>query len=148
MRGRSRRTPQIHFHLFLAAALGLFALTSASHGADTLRIELNKLEPMDTACRAYLLFENQTATDFQSLKLDLMMFDPEGIISRRLVVEGAPLPAGKTSVKLFDIDGVNCDAVSRVLLNGVLSCSDAQGEREGCLQLIQTATRSSAELFK
>lgn len=120
-----------------------------SRGAEEgLRIELNKLEAMDSACRAYLLFENRSTGDFQSLKLDLVMFNPEGIINRRLAVEGGPLLAGKTSVKLFDIDGVSCDAVGRVLLNGVLSCSDAQGDRSDCLQIIDTASRSSAEFFK
>lgn len=148
MRGRPGRLRQSRFQFVLVTALTLFALVPVSRGADSLRIELNKLEPMETACRAYLLFENGTASNFQSLKLDLVMFDPEGIINRRLAVEGGPLPAGKTSVKLFDIEGVSCDTVSRVLLNGVLNCSDGQGDRQDCLHLIETATRSSAELFK
>lgn len=115
---------------------------------DMLRVELNKLEPMAEECRAYLLFENRTAIDFRSMKLDLVMFNPEGVINKRLAVEGGPLPPGKTSVKLFDIEGVGCDAVERVLLNGVLACSDPEGERSGCLEMIETASRSSADFFK
>lgn len=115
---------------------------------DTLRVELNKLEPTEENCRAYLLFENRTAVDFRSLKLDLVMFNTEGIINKRLAVEGGPLPPGKTSVKLFDIQGVGCDAVERILLNGVLACSDPEGERSGCAELIETASRSSAGFFK
>jgi hypothetical protein len=139
----------------VAAAFVLLAWAPLSSGAEEaesgaggLRVELNKLEPMEAACRAYLLFENRTADDFGSLKLDLVMFNPEGIINRRLAVEGGPLPADKTSVKLFDIDGVACDSVDRVLLNGVLSCSDAQGERGDCLALIETSSRSGADFFK
>lgn len=149
MRSFGRRQRPRTLSAFLAAALMLFAWAPMAPAQDGgVRLELNKLEPMDGTCRAYLLFENRTSGDFQSLKLDLVMFDAEGIINKRLAVEGGPLPAGKTSVKLFDIEGVACDAVARVLLNGVLSCSDAEGDRNGCLELIDTASKSSAEFFK
>lgn len=156
MSSGTRGPRQIIIHGLSAAAFVLFASAPISSGAQesssessgSLRVELNKLEPTDTACRAYLLFENGTSLDFGTLKLDLVMFNPEGIINRRLAVEGGPLPAGKTSVKLFDIDGVACDSVDRVLLNGVLACSDAQGDRSDCLTLIETGSRSGADFFK
>lgn len=157
MHSHNRGPRRIILNSLLAAAMVAFAWTPVSAGAQetssdsdpgNLRVELNKLEPMESACRAYLLFENGTSGDFGSLKLDLVMFNPEGVINRRLAVEGGPLPAGKTSVKLFDIEDVACTSVNRVLLNGVLACSDAQGERNDCLALIETGSRSSADFFK
>lgn len=155
MGSRTRETRRNTRHGLLAAAFVLIAWTAVASGAEEssagpgqLRVELNKLEPMESACRAYLLFENRTSGTLGSLKLDLVMFNPEGVISRRLAVEGGPLPAGKTSVKLFDIEDVACSSVDRVLLNGVLACSDDQGERSDCLALIETASRSSADFFK
>jgi len=147
MRGLVRIPRRITLPGLIVAAF----LTAWSPGAvaqDGLRVELNKLEPLESACRAYLLFENRLDTQFNSLKLDLVMFNPDGVINKRLAVEGGPLPAGKTSVKLFDIQGVTCESVDRVLLNGVLACSDGQGEKSGCLDLIQTASRGSADFFK
>ncbi len=148
MRSRTRGPQRKKLHNLLAAAFVLFVWAPIASGAEGLRVELNKLEPMESACRAYLLFENGTSGDFGSLKLDLVMFNPEGVINRRLAVEGGPLPAGKTSVKLFDIEGVACGSVDRVLLNGVLACRDAEGERNDCLTLIETGSRSSADFFK
>lgn len=148
MRARAFLWRRMAVRNLLAAALVMFAWAPASQGAEGIRIELNKLEPIESACRAYLLFQNTTSADFQSLKLDLVMFNPDGIINKRLAVEGGPLPAGKTSVKLFDIEGVNCDSVSRVLLNGVLACTDSNGEQKGCLQMIETASRAKADFFK
>lgn len=113
-----------------------------------LKIELNKLESVEGACRAYMVFENTTGDAFQSLKLDLVMFDPNGVINKRLAVEGGPLPAGKTSVKLFDIKGVSCADVDRVLLNDVLSCQGPTGDLSGCLDGIDTTSRHSAVFFK
>lgn len=150
MRSRVCRVRRITIQSILAMVWVLFAWSLPSYGQEGVRIELNKLEPLETACRAYLLFENRTSGDFQSLKLDLVMFDSEGIINRRLAVEGGPLPAGKTSVKLFDIDGISCDAVHRVLLNAALTCNGAEGEREreNCLRMIETSSRTGAEFFK
>lgn len=161
MRSRIRGPRRTILSSLFAALLVLFATTPALAAeqpvadneqsvADNggLRVELNKLEPIDSACRAYLMFENHTDVNFTSLKLDLVMFDPQGIINRRLAVEGGPLPASKTSVKLFDIEGVSCSDVDRVLLNGILNCTSAQGERSDCLGLVETTSRNSTDFFK
>lgn len=115
---------------------------------EGMKIELNKLESVEGACRAYMVFENNGSTAYDSLKLDLVMFDPNGVINKRLAVEGGPLPAGKTSVKLFDIKGVSCTDVDRVLLNDVLSCQGSAGEIDACLEGIVTTSRHSAVFFK
>ena len=135
-----------------AAITVLFALTAwclpATAQEQGMKIELNKLESVEGACRAYLVFENNMDSAFESLKLDLVMFDTNGVINKRLAVEGGPLAAGKTSVKLFDIKGVSCAEVDRVLLNDVLSCQGATGDISGCLDEIETTSRHSAVFFK
>ena len=115
---------------------------------EGLRIELNKIEPVEGACRAYMIFENHSGEAYDSLKLDLVMFDSDGVINKRLAVEGAPLPVGKTSVKLFDIKDVACEQLGRILLNDVLSCRGPAGERNDCLAEIQTASRNLVSFFK
>lgn len=120
----------------------------AAWSQQGLRIELNKLESVENACRAYVVFENLTGGRYDSLMLDLVMFDPDGVINKRLAVEGAPLPVGKTSVKLFDIKDVSCEQVGRILLNDVVDCRGPEGERDDCLQQISTVTRSNVLFFK
>lgn len=113
-----------------------------------LKIELNKLETSENACRAYLLLENRSAVSFESLKLDLVLFDAEGVVAKRLAVEAAPLPQDKTSLKVFDIAKLPCDRISRVLLNKLTSCSDAQGSRSDCLAMVSTAARGTVPFIK
>lgn len=110
-------------------------------------VELNKLEINGIGCQPYLVFENKTELDFNSLKLDLVMFDIEGIIARRIAVEGAPLPPGKMSVKVFDLTDLACDQIGRVLLNGLTQCADRNGERSDCLTLMETASRAADVTF-
>jgi len=132
--------------MFTLAAALLPAPAGADEGDVTL--ELNKFESIDTACRAYILLTNKTKASFASLKLDLVMFDKDGIVARRVAVEAAPIAAGKTSLKVFDIQGLKCDGIGRVLLNTVMSCADGGGPRKDCIGLIATSSRAGVSLIK
>jgi len=116
--------------------LALLAAAPAA-AASTVSVELNRLEPRDGACRVSLVVANPGDKTIDSLKLDLVFFDKDGVISRRLAVEAGPLRASKTSVKLFDASETDCDSVSRVLLNDVTSC----GGEQDCLGLVTTTSR-------
>jgi hypothetical protein len=130
----------------LAASLLACALPALA--AESVRVELNKLEPQDGACRAYLVFENQTGQSFSGLSLDLVMFDQEGIIAKRLAVNAAPLPAAKTSVKLFDIDGLACADIGRILINDAIDCADENGDVPNCVTLIEPSARGDVAFEK
>jgi len=125
--------------------LSLFAWTLPAALADeaapagetgTLSIQLNKLEADGDACRAYIVLENASGIAFEGLRLDLVLFDVDGVIARRLAVDAAPLAAGKTSVRVFGIGNVACDDIGRVLLNDILVCQDAAGDRTDCMEHI------------
>lgn len=126
-------------------------VTTAPQSAPTapgVAIELNKLEPADNACRAYFVIGNETPHGFQTLQLDLVMFDQEGIVAKRLAVDVAPLPAEKTQLKVFDIQGLACAQVGRILLNGVPACSDEQGPRNDCLRRLTVSARGTVPFIK
>lgn len=130
--------------VLLVAACGMAASAQADETNDSkIAVELNKLEANGSGCQPYLVFENKTDIDFGSLKLDLVMFDVDGIIARRVAVEGAPLPPGKMAVKVFDLPDLACDQIGRVLLNGLTQCTGQEGDQSDCLALIDTASRAS-----
>ena len=131
-----------------AAVTGSAAATLAAEGVSAVRVELNKLEEIKSGCRAYLLLENRSGRAYRSFKLDLVMFDAAGIVARRLAVEGAPLPEEKTSLRVFDVPGLPCSGIGRILVNDVLSCGEGADDRAACLAAIQPASRSETELIK
>ncbi len=136
---------------FLGVVFGIvFCLFVASppRAEGPIRIELNKLEKHDGACRAYLVFENSTERNFSVFKLDLVMFGPDGVITKRLAVDTAPLRAAKTSVKLFDLARLGCADVGRILINDVIECRDQKGKRTDCVTLVAPSSRSSVPLVK
>jgi len=145
----NRRLAAIHdTALALLCAAAAWLPIDSALAQQAVSVELNKLEPNGDACRAYLVLENRSERAFETLKLDLVLFDADGVVARRLAVETAPLPAGKISLKVFDIAGLNCPSLGRVLLNDVLSCADAGGALDGCLDLLAPAGRGDLEFVK
>ncbi|MEO0622180.1 MAG: Tat pathway signal sequence domain protein [Pseudomonadota bacterium] len=139
----------MRFLLAGAGALALLTVGSIARADDgRLGIELNRLDAQEGACQAYLVMQNGTETAFSALVLDLVMFDPEGIIARRLAVDVAPLRAGRTSIKVFAVDGLACDRIGRILLNDVLSCAGGGGEAlPDCYDRIDPSTRTDTEFL-
>lgn len=139
----------MRFSTLLAAALLVFAAIPAAQAQDgAVQVELNKLEPQENACRAYLVLQNGTESTFDSLRLDLVAFDTDGIVAKRLAVEAAPLPPGKTSLKLFDMSELSCEGIGHLLLNSVLACGDQNGERADCLDVIGVSAKPGLSLIK
>ncbi len=140
----------------LAALCLSFALAGAALGQDAvgkdaggavaagapIRLQLNRLEPSGDACRATVVIDNLKGGAIKSYKVDLFAFDTEGVAQKRVAVELGPLPARKTTVKLFEFAGIGCPKIGRVLLNDVLACEGGEGGREGCLERTETETRA------
>lgn len=118
------------------AALAIFAAGPAA-AAPGVSIELNRFEAKDTTCRISIVVSNPTDKIYDSLKLDLVFFAKDGVISRRLAVEAGPVRSQKTTVKLFEATDTPCEDVGRVLLNDVSSCDGG----EDCLALVSTSSR-------
>lgn len=133
----------------LVASVLAPAAGSAQPGSTPgLAVELNKLETYDKGCRAYVVINNGADTGYQSVKLDLVLFQPDGVIARRFAVDLAPLKAAKKSVKLFDIENLACDKISSVLVNDVMECKSEQGPVADCLARMTLTSVAGAPLTK
>lgn len=132
----------------VTAVLALTFLTPAEAADSALSIELNKLETYDKGCRAYVVANNPGEQAVQTLKLDLVLFQPDGVIARRFAVDLGPLKPVKKTVKLFDIEGLACDKVASVLVNDVMECKAESGPIADCLSRITLSTVAGVPLTK
>lgn len=151
--GAPVRVPFICRRLALAVLLVWLSCWPMSAGPAAaqekgMSIELNKLEEIDGGCRVYLVMRNATGDSFNAFKIDLVLFDGNGVVNKRLAVELAPLRPGKTTVRLFDIQGIPCSEVERILLNDVIECRDGEEERRDCVDFVTPVSRGSAGFFK
>ena len=133
----------------LAVGLAVGATSGASAQDKTaISIELNKLEPLEGSCRAYFVVRPEGTTEYKEFKMELLVFDTGGVIQKWLAIDAAPLRAGKTSVKLFDVSGVTCDKVGSVLLNDVTACAGAAGDIAGCVDRVNPSSKATATFYK
>lgn len=117
-----------------------------ARAADTIRVELNAVEAAQNHCRLSFLIENKGADALQSFKLDLAVFNPAGVIGRRLVVELGPVRRAKTIVKAFELDS-ECGQIGAILVNDVAACTP--GEPSTCLdELTLTSRPPNIKLYK
>jgi hypothetical protein len=141
-------------HRFVSAALSLAlaAMAAAANAqaveAPPLGLELNKLEPADNGCRMLMVVDNRTGSALSVIKLDLVFFQPDGVINKRIVLDLAPVRAGKRGVKAFDLEKVKCDGIGSILINDVLDCRADNGPAVDCLGRLHTKSLSNVELSK
>jgi hypothetical protein len=123
-------------------------VTTEASPSPAIEIELNKVEPLDNACRIYLVLQSTMPADLDALLLELVSFDAEGVISQRVAVDLAPLRSRKLTVKTFDVPDTSCERVSRLLVNDALECRSPDGPINTCLDLIRVTARGDVELWK
>lgn len=130
---------------FAAAVLAASAVLAE---AERVSVELNKLKPQGQGCRAYLLVNNPSGASYSSLKLEFVVFHPDGVIGKRFLIDLAPVRPKKRTVKLFDIDQTSCDQAASFLVNEAIDCKTESGSVEDCLDRIDVSSIAKAQLTK
>lgn len=136
------------------AALGLALFLSGPAAAQSDRggrliVELNKLEDGETgACRAFFLFRNRAEAPFEGFEMSLAILDTDGVIDRLLTIDAAPLPADRTTLKLFEIPDTDCAAIGEVLLHDLPVCRPQNAEAADCFGMLELVSRADAPLVK
>lgn len=140
--------------LLLLATIAAKAEDAASkeagpqNDAAAISLELNKLEPSDKGCRAYVVVSNPSATTYDAYKLDLVMFQKDGVIGRRFALDLAPLRPSKRSVKLFELDGTKCEDIGSFLVNDVMECRADGAAANDCLARMKVNSLTKVEISK
>jgi hypothetical protein len=116
--------------LALPAALAL--------AAEPISVELNGGEMLDNRCVLTFVVENKSKDSFDTLRLNMFVFNQENRVYRRMVTEMGPLRGEKTVVKLYPIDGP-CTDIRSVLVSDVSACAPAKPDV--CLDNLALSSR-------
>ncbi len=131
----------------LAGPLAALALALPAGAQAPLPVELNRLEQVSApaeACRVWMVVANDAAgaPPIASLRLDLVAFARDGQVARRVAVELGPVGAGRTGVRIFDLPGLACDGLSRLLVNDVLACRIGGQDAADCAERLRATSRA------
>ena len=132
----------------MAAVFAVMAAGGAAAQDGRVGVELNKVETIENGCRTFFLFRNSTGTEFTGFEMSLAILDTSGVIDRLLTVEAAPLPAKRTTLKLFEIPEIACENISEVLFHDLAKCEAANGAPGDCFSTIDLSSRAAMALVK
>jgi len=131
--------------IFALAALALASMPLPA--AEGPGIQLNRLQQKDNDCVAYLVVENPTGMTYTSLKMDLVLFQTNGVIERRLSLDLSPVLPSKTRVSLYQFADLNCDSLGKVLVNEITECQ-AETALPDCINQFHFDSLAGIPLFK
>ena len=133
--------------LALVAAMAWQVPAHAQEDA-ALAIELNKVEDTDQGCLSSFLFDNRTGHQLSRFQIDLVFFDEDGVATKQLLLDMAPLYADKKTFASFLLDETACDKIGSILVNDVPTCENGSGNEVGCIDLLEVSSRSEVPLHK
>jgi hypothetical protein len=123
----------------LAAALSSGA--AAQEAEPALGLELNRVLPVEGACRLTFVADNALGADLGRVVFETVLFTREGAVERLTLLDLGGLPAARTRVREFDMAGVACEALGRVLFNGVDTCEGAGVAAGACADALTVGSR-------
>ena len=130
------RFPSALCALFLSAAPALAQ-------GPALMLDLNRVDQVDGACRLTFVAQNDLGADLAALSVETVLIDTTGRVDRLTLFDFGALPDGVPRVRQFDIPGLACEALARVLINGVAQCSAG----EACAGALGLTSRTDVEVI-
>ncbi|MBN9242796.1 MAG: hypothetical protein J0I98_08380 [Mesorhizobium sp.] len=118
------------------------AAEEAGKAAPALSLDLNDAQPSDKGCRLTFVVTNELGADLSRAGFEIALFNEAGVVDRLTVLEFQNLPAGKTKVTRFDLAGVDCTRVSRVLVNSATECTGSAIDPTACMRALKTSARA------
>jgi hypothetical protein len=117
------------------------AAATPATSPQKLNVELNALAPSQKGCMMTFVAENDLQTDISKISFELAFFNDKSTVDRVTVLDFRDLPMGKKRVRQFDMPGVKCESVSRIIINDTPVCDGpAAGE---CKKALQTKSQIS-----
>ncbi|MDZ7824035.1 MAG: hypothetical protein U5K75_08330 [Ahrensia sp.] len=102
------------------------AQAQTTGSAPQLYLELNRLEQVESACRASFVAQNTIGSDLSGIGFEFVLFNKEGLIEQMSSFDFGALNNGKTIVRRFDLKADQCLNISRILVNRISKCATAQ----------------------
>lgn len=131
------------FMRVLAFCLGLGLSPALS---ETLSIRLDQANPGADQCQLVFVLENGFATEFESLQAEVVLLTPESRVLRLSLLDFQSLPANGLRVRSFNLAGLECSSIGRVLFNAMGPCTPL--EARACTAALSVSSATEIEVLK
>lgn len=149
----SRRRVGKNVDLLLALALASLAAiccaVSRPAAAQTptapLAIELNQLTGTPAGCKIAFVATNKMPVSVDKISFETVFFNEKGLVNRIATLDFQSLPEGKTRVRQFTLPNIDCQKISRILINDIAVCEGDGLTPDVCASSIVTTSKSAIE---
>lgn len=134
--------------LVLLALLPVLGAGSASaQETGGISIELSSAEKRDQGCLLSFLVENSYNADIGGAVYETVLFGPEGGVALLTLLDFEDLPAGRPRVRQFQFDGMACNQITRILINGAQECVHEGDMDNVCMSNLILNSRLATEMI-
>lgn len=128
--------------IVLSLVLGMPSHAQEAPSDPSLELELNAAQPSEKGCRLTFVVANKLGSDLSKAAFEIALFNDAGVVDRLTVLDFKDLPKEKTKVIRFDLPGVDCARISRVLINQATECSGKDVEPSACMGRLKLNSRT------
>ncbi len=132
--------------LVLAGTAAGPALSQEGGAAKALDIELNTLAPSQRGCLLTFVAGNGLGHGVSKVSFEFVIFNEKGTVERLALLDFRDLPEGKSKVRQFDVPGIRCENVKRLLINDAPVCEGEGISSDACMGGIVTRSSAAATL--
>ncbi len=145
-------TPQISIVRAALLALSPFVGTGPVAAEEPvanggISLELSAAELRGQSCLLSFVAENTTNDDLAEVVFETVLFGAEGQVALLTLLDFEQLPVGRPRVRQFQFDGLSCDQISRVLINGAEQCQTKVGPTDACTDALRVKSRLNIDMI-
>jgi hypothetical protein len=127
----------------LAFLLGLGLAPAAAEG---LSIRLDQANQAADHCQLMFVLDNELATDFEQIQAEIVLLNRESRVLRLSLLDFQSLPAKGLRVRSFNLPGLDCADLGRVLFNAMALCTPLPAK--DCGAALQVGSNLDIEVLK
>ena len=133
----------------LAAGLTLAtgALAQDDELGEAVLIELNAVKSNEASCTLTFLALNGHSAPINKVVYETVLFDASGQVDRLALFDFGTLPPGRPRVRQFTLQGLTCEGVGKVLINGAHTCDAPDLDATACEAGLIVDTRTNIEVI-
>lgn len=133
--------------LIFSVGAGHASAQDADVSPTALFVELNTLTAIDGSCRLTFMATNAMGSDIDQLVLETVILTSEGVVDRLSLFNFRDLPSARPRVRQFDVPGLTCNSVGRVLVNGIETCTGNDLTKATCSDNLDLSSRTGVEVI-
>lgn len=119
---------------------------TTADGSPVLSLRLDQATQSGDQCQLMFVLENRMGAGIDALQAETVLLTGENRVLRLTMLDFQSLPESALRVRSFNLPGVQCDQIGRVLINAVAVCTPL--DAGACSAALEVGSDSGIEVLQ